>query len=82
MSKPKKKRIIERLRRRWPDDVWYYEGGNRWANLNQKWYVQGYAVLTPQYESDDETFKVQYRRSDTGEVILDSFADFLQKETK
>lgn len=78
MTKSKKDRIIEQLRERWPDDIWYYAGGSRWINVTQGWYVQGYAKMSPKYEGDDESFTVQYRRNDTGEVVLDSFAEFLQ----
>jgi hypothetical protein len=75
--KRKKDRIIEQLRSRYPG-VWYYAGGHRWVNLTQGWHVQGYAKLTPKYEGDDESFTVQYRRNDTGQVVIDSFAEFLQ----
>jgi hypothetical protein len=67
----KRKRIIDQLREQFPNETWHYDhfGFPQWVT-DSGWGVTGESVLTPRYDGDDETCAVQYRRSDTRELVL------------
>ncbi len=69
MSRKKSGRVIERLRRRFPDQEWSYDSiWVRW-NTTEGWYVQPYC--SPGVGDDTD-----YRRSDTHEVVLHTLLSF------
>lgn len=65
VDRPRGRRIIDALRRAFPGMKWRYEYPSRWCN-DAGWNVTGYSVLCGY---DDDTFRTEYRRSDTGEVV-------------
>lgn len=62
----KGERIINVLRRSWPERVWKYEWPSRWIT-DKGWAIPGYSVLCGY---DDETSRTEYRRTDTGDLVL------------
>lgn len=68
MSRRKRNRMIEKLRREFPDLTWRYEWPSRWIS-SAGWEVQAFSQLAPQHDGDDETCRSVYRRSDTGEEV-------------
>lgn len=67
----KRPRIIDTLRRKWPELRWSYDRDlHRWSNSGG-WYVEAFASYTPRYEGDDDekAWTVFYCRSDTGQEL-------------
>lgn len=64
----RKHRVIDRLRRRFPEARWTYDREHhRWLST-AGWHVQPYSALASRYEGDD-SFETQYHRSDTHERL-------------
>ncbi len=65
----KRRRVIDKLRRTFPALAWTYDAqALAWKN-DAGWRVQSVALFAPRYEYDHDAFIVQYRRSDTGELV-------------
>jgi len=61
------RRVIDELRKRFPELEWWYEWPY-WHN-SDGWRVGAYSALAPSYPGDDDTFVTEYRRSDTNDRI-------------
>lgn len=66
----RKQRVIERLRRSYPDVTWSYSHEEHRWDGDKGWHVYACSALAPRYDGDDDTFETQYRRSDTREVVF------------
>ena len=63
-------RIIDQLRKKYPDDLWCYVPGKHiWFNVTQGWHVVPKAQIAPRYDGDDDNFLTSYYRSDTDEKV-------------
>lgn len=67
----RKRRVITQLRKAFPG-AWSYDPLSRQWEHESGWYVYAVACLSPQWDGDDESYVVQYRRSDNGSVVLSS----------
>lgn len=73
----RKRRVIERLRELYPG-VWRYDVSDySWVH-EDGWRVRASSVLSPRYDGDDDSFRTQYRRSDTGEIVF-GLSDILSR---
>jgi len=67
--------VIDRLRALYPGTWTWDRKRSRWVH-SDGWEVAPYARWSPQYEGDDESFVTEYRRTDTGELVLSSAQEF------
>jgi hypothetical protein len=65
----RRRRIINQLRKLYPDELWHYDADLCEWQTESGWRVYAESLLTPRYDGDDETCAVQYRRSDTHELL-------------
>lgn len=50
---------------------WAFDISSRsWKNITEGWFVYRCAALAPSYPDDDDTFRIEFYRSDTGERII------------
>lgn len=64
-----KNRPINLIRRAFPDLEWHWDKDEgAWMN-NSGWGIRRSAQLAPRYDGDDDTFRLVYRRTDTGEEV-------------
>lgn len=64
-----RRRVIDRLRRLYPGK-WTYDMLDRLWSHESGWSVRACAALASRYDGDDDNFVTQYRRTDTGELVL------------
>lgn len=69
LSYSRRGRVIDRLRRQYPGK-WTYDVLDRAWTHESGWSVRAYAALASRYDGDDDTFVTEYRRTDTGELVL------------
>lgn len=78
MPRAKKNRVIEQLRKAFPG-AWYYDSlENVWCG--PEFVVRAYSVYSPRYDGDDDSFTTEYRRTDTGEMVLGTALALFVKE--
>jgi hypothetical protein len=65
----KVRRVIDQLRAMFPGRWTYDIRCLRWSH-EDGWHVRAEAALAPRYDGDDDSFRTQYRRSDTGELLV------------
>lgn len=63
------RRVIDQLRTMFPGR-WTYDSQSCQWNHEDGWYVRAEAAFAPRYDGDDDSFRTQYRRSDTGELLM------------
>lgn len=64
-----KGRVIDHLRRRYPGRWTYDQRSRQWGH-EDGWSVRACAALAPRWDGDDDSFSLQYRRTDTGEQLF------------
>ena len=64
-----KGRVIDTLRASYPGKWTYDQQDGSWQH-ESGWHVRAYAAMAPQYDGDDDTFRTEYRRSDTGGLLV------------
>ena len=67
----RKQRVIRQLRKMIPG-VWSYDPAARQWNHDSGIHVYAVAAMSPRWDGDDESYVVQYRRSDNGAVVWSS----------
>lgn len=60
--------IIDQLRKQIPGRWVYSKRESRWLH-ESGFYVYREAALDPRFDGDDDNFRTQYRRSDTGNQV-------------
>lgn len=65
----KNKITIKNLRATWRGK-WRYNRHNHTYEYEAGWHVYICSVAAPRFDGDDDSFVIQYRRSDTGQLVL------------
>jgi hypothetical protein len=63
------RRIIDRLRRMYPNLIWTYSYKNHCWENSAGWSVRPKSMLSPKFDGDDDSFETVYYRSDTNEIV-------------
>jgi hypothetical protein len=63
------KLTIKNLRATWPGNWRYNRTDNTYEHENG-WHVYKCSSPSPRFDGDDDNFVTQYRRSDTGQLVL------------
>lgn len=65
----KKTRVINQLRKAYPDLTWTYNHQTGvWEN-SAGWHVRAVSQFSPLWDGDDDTFETRYLASNTGEIV-------------